>query len=103
MLKPALVWGSRIFKAIGVPFFAVALSYNTKASAAEVTITSPANGSIVGGNVTVKMSLASNVWWTWLYIDGQPGPSGYNPLIWNSSGVSQGPHTLTIRAFPRGS
>lgn len=74
-----------------------------KGYSAAVAITSPLNNSSVSGNVTVTMKLGPNVWWTWMYIDGKPGPSGYNPLIWNSSGQSTGTHTLSVRAFPKNS
>jgi hypothetical protein len=81
----------------------VAINEKAASAAPAVTITFPTNGATVSGNVTIRMTLASNVWWTWLFIDGHPGPSGYNPLIWNSSTVSAGTHILRVNAYPRGS
>jgi hypothetical protein len=49
------------------------------------------------------MKLAPSVGWTWLYVDGKPGPAGYSPLIWNSTTVAPGSHTLLVRAFAKNS
>jgi hypothetical protein len=68
-----------------------------------VTITSPPDGLTVSGTVKLNLKLGPEVWWTWLFIDGKPGPSGYNPLIWNSTNAAPGNHTLVVRAFPRNS
>jgi hypothetical protein len=42
------------------------------------------------------------VWWTRLSVDKAKTISGYNPLIWNSTTVKPGKHTLTVAAYPKG-
>jgi hypothetical protein len=59
----------------------------------------------VRGIVSVKLgSLASNVWWTRLCVDGTTRclAAGYNSLSFNSALVPNGIHDLIVTAYPRG-
>jgi Bacterial Ig domain len=68
-----------------------------------VSITSPSNGAVVSGQVTVVAAVGSGVWWAELYIDGQPGPeSPPYSFSWNSATVANGSHTLEVAAFAYG-
>ena len=60
----------------------------------------------VRGIVSVKLgSIASNVWWTRLCVDGTTKcfVAGYNPLSFNSALIPNGIHDLVVTAYPRGS
>jgi len=58
--------------------------------------------------VTVNVSISTTpsktnpqtVWWTQLLIDNVSVASGYNTLTWDSTTVADGPHQLTVKAYP---
>ncbi len=66
----------------------------------EVSISSPANGATVSGNVNVTSSAASDVVWVNYYIDGTYLSSSppYN-FSWNSATVLNGNHVISASAF----
>jgi len=69
-----------------------------------LNIISPAPA-VVKGIVFVKLgSIASNVWWTRLCVDGTTKcpVSGYNPLSFNSALIPNGIHDLVVTAYSRG-
>jgi len=71
---------------------------------AGVIINSPSNGSTVSGVVTVRAQVTL-AWWSKLWIDGNGGPTAATGLVsftWNSAGVADGKHVLTVDAYPSG-
>jgi hypothetical protein len=74
-----------------------------RAASAQVSIVAPAAGSVVSGTVSFKLQLASNIYWTQLLVDRSAVGSGYNLLGWDSTGVANGTHLVTVKAFAKGS
>jgi len=77
----------------------------TSTAGANFQITSPANGLSVSGSVTVKVSTnlsTTDDWWNELQVDGVSSglndAGHYQQIIWNSTTVSNGQHTLTVLA-----
>ncbi len=68
----------------------------------EITITSPANGQTVSGAVAVNLTLGPDVYWDQLQVDGTSVASGSGNFSWDSTTVSNGSHTLTVRVFQKG-
>lgn len=64
-----------------------------------VIINYPTTNASVSGLVTITMTLTTSVWWTQLYVDGVDVGAGYNPLTWDSTTVTNGRHTLGVRAY----
>jgi autotransporter family porin len=78
------------------------LMLDARAIAAPVTIASPSNGSTVAGMVTVTLTMGSGVSWCNLYVDGNYQNSTPPGLFyWQTSGVSNGTHTLSATAFDK--
>ena len=69
-------------------------------SSSAVTLTSPANGSTVSGNVNIAAMTGSGVGWVNFYVDGSYLSSS-PPLSvnWNSGTVGNGNHTISVQAF----
>jgi hypothetical protein len=69
-----------------------------------VSITSPANGATVSGNVgiTVSASDTSGIARVWFYVDDvyirSDAAAPYN-AVWNATGASQGAHVIRARAY----
>ena len=66
-----------------------------------VTITSPANGSRVTGNVHIIGTAQDNVVLSMLYVDGvlrNLGAGATFNMTWNTNGATRGPHTIFVRA-----
>jgi hypothetical protein len=75
---------------------------NYSSSSSIVSITSPASGSSVSGEVTVVAAVGSGVWWAELYLDGQAiENSPPYSFGWNSASVANGTHKLSVNAFAR--
>ncbi|HJU10805.1 MAG TPA: Ig-like domain-containing protein [Candidatus Binataceae bacterium] len=73
-----------------------------QASADAVAITAPAPASNVSGQVTIETSVTNQVSWTDLYIDGGYLTSGPPfGIVWNSSAVANGTHTISVKGFDR--
>lgn len=77
--------------------------FTAHAASAQASIVAPAAGSAVSGTVSFKLQLASNVYWTQLLVDSASVGSGYNLLGWDSTGVANGTHLVTIKAYAKGS
>src|ERR1700733_8951510 len=78
------------------------LMFEASAMAAAVTIASRSGGSSVSGMVTVTLTMGSGVSWCNVYVDGNyqnSTPPGF--FYWQTSGVSNGTHTLSATAFDR--
>src|SRR5579872_135172 len=78
------------------------LMLEASAMAAAVTIASPSSGSTVSGMVTVTLTMGSGASWCNVYVDGNyqnSTPPGF--FYWQTSGVSNGSHTLSATAFDR--
>jgi Bacterial Ig domain len=89
-------------KGIAVPIIAsvICLMLEARAMAAAVSITSPSNGSTVSGMVTVTLSPATGTAWANLYVDGvYQNSTPPNVFYWQTTGVSNGSHTLSATAF----
>ncbi len=70
---------------------------------AEITINSPLNGQTVSGSaVPVVVTLGPDVWWDQLQVDGVSVLSGSGNFTWDSTAVTNGTHTLTVRVFQQG-
>ncbi len=70
----------------------------------EVIIDSPSNGATVSGTVTVK-TYVNNAWWSKLFVDGNglsTAATGNVSFTWNSAGVANGSHVITVNAYPSG-
>ena len=82
--------------ALGLLFMLMALS----ASAAEVTITAPANGATVSGTVSYSVTIASDVAWVDFHIDHNwvmsSPPYTYS---WNTTAYPNGSHFLDVVAW----
>jgi hypothetical protein len=81
-----------------------ALNPSADFTAPTVSITSPANGSTVSGNVTISADASDNVGVTKVefYIDGNILTTITTPpysTIWNSATVNDNNHTITARAY----
>jgi len=68
-------------------------------------ITAPLNGASVSGSVSVTISTnlsVTNDWWNELQVDGIStglnDAGHYQQITWDSTKVSNGAHTLTVRA-----
>ena len=70
-----------------------------------LTVLSPANGATISGTITIQTKVSSSVSWAKNYPDGTGngnvcGPSGGACNIsFNTTTVTNGPHTLVIKAF----
>ncbi|HCT76601.1 MAG TPA: esterase [Micromonosporaceae bacterium] len=86
-------------------FFGLDGSGGGDAEPPTVSITSPASGATVSGNVQVTATAADNVGVTRVefYVDGSSliGTDTTAPysVIWNAAGVSDGSHSLTAKAY----
>ncbi len=79
------------------------LALATSATAG-VSINSPSSGSTVSGTVTVK-AYVNNAYWSKLWVDGNGASTaaiGNVTFKWNSTSVSDGTHSLTVKAYPSG-
>jgi len=66
----------------------------------QVKITSPANGATVSGTVSIAAQYSSPVSWVNFYIDGTwVASSPPSTLSWNSTGVANGSHTVTVNGY----
>ena len=67
---------------------------------AQVSITSPAAGSTVKGDVPISLSMGSNTSWVNLYIDGNYlASTPPSQLYWLSTTSANGSHTISATAF----
>jgi len=81
-------------------FLIVELGASMSAAAAMVTITAPSNGSVVSGVVPISVSMNSNVSWVNVYIDGvYMASTPPDSLSWTSTGISNGTHTISAKAY----
>jgi Big-like domain-containing protein len=72
-------------------------------SGSELTVTSPIDGQAVQGNaVNIAVAAGPDVASVKLQVDGTMVVQGTNNLVWNSTTVPNGSHTLTVQAFQRG-
>jgi hypothetical protein len=97
----------RLVGAVGV-VFALMFSSPHHASAlpssgSELTVSSPTDGQIVQGNaVNIATAAGPDVASLKLKVDGAVALQGTDNLVWNSTTVANGKHTLTVQAFQRG-
>ncbi len=69
-------------------------------SSSAVSLTSPANGSTITGNVNIVAVAGSGVGWVNFYVDGSYlSSSPPLNLNWNSGTVGNGSHTISAEAF----
>src|SRR5262249_10930009 len=68
----------------------------------EITLNAPINDQVVGGKITVAVTLGPDVYWNQLQVDGVSVWAGTGNCIWNSANVANGTHTLKVRAFQKG-
>jgi N,N-dimethylformamidase beta subunit-like protein len=77
----------------------------TPGGSSALTVVSPANGATISGTITIQTKVSSSVSWAKNYPDGTGngnicGPSGGTCNIsFDTTTVSNGPHTLVIKAF----
>lgn len=65
-----------------------------------VTITSPASGATVSGTVSITVQTTSPVNWVNFYVDGGwIASSPPSTTSWNSSSVSPGSHTISVKGY----
>ncbi|MGO9062099.1 MAG: Ig-like domain-containing protein [Candidatus Binataceae bacterium] len=95
------LWSNQL--SLGTAVVLVCMALARLSFGAEVAITAPQNGTTVSGTVTISVTLASNVWWDELQIDGNSIQTGtITNFSWNSTGVGNGSHTITVAAFAKG-
>jgi hypothetical protein len=96
----------RALGAIGVLFALAALPQIASAAStaiSELKVSSPSDGQTVQGKaVNVAVSTGPDVASVELEIDGHLALTGTDSLIWDSTTVANGNHTLTVQAFQRG-
>jgi hypothetical protein len=80
-------------------FLTLLLAASVNASAAEVAITSPSNGSAVEGAVTISVTKHSGVSWANVYIDGIYLASTGGPIVWASTDSANGKHKIGAKAY----
>lgn len=76
------------------------LTVSGVAHSQEVTLSAPQNGATVSGTTQVTISYASDVQWVNFYVDG--GWQASTPPVswsWNTAGVSNGSHTVSVNAY----
>lgn len=97
----------RLGGAAGVVFaLVILLPYQALAAStagSELKVSSPTDGQIVHGNaVNIALAAGPDVASLKLQVDGSVAAQGTNSLIWNSTTVANGKHTLMVQAFQRG-
>jgi hypothetical protein len=69
-------------------------------AAGQVTITSPSNGAIVSGTVSVVAQYSSPIRWLNFYVDGTwVASSPPSTLSWNSTSVANGEHSVSVSGY----
>ena len=76
------------------------LMLDARAMASAVSISTPSNGATVSGMVTVTLGLGSGTGWANVYIDDvYQNSTPPNFFYWQTTGVSNGSHTISATAF----
>ncbi len=77
----------------------------TPGGGSTLTVVSPASGATIGGTITIQTKVSSNVSWAKNYPDGGGNGNVCSPvsgscnISFNSTTVTNGSHTLMIKAF----
>ena len=73
------------------------------ATPATAAIMAPKNDATVSGTVNISVKPGQGAAYTYIYIDGQYWTQwSSNPTPWNSTAVSNGPHTIGVQSFISG-
>ena len=80
------------------------VTVSSDATPPAVNITSPANGAVVSGSVTISATAtdASGIQRVWFYVDDvylRSDAIAPYTATWNASGAGSGPHTIRVRAY----
>jgi hypothetical protein len=85
---------------VGTLAIVLGLASSAQAREAAVRIMHPLRGAIVRGTTQIVLKVSSETQWVDVYIDGDYLGSGPPYIIpWGSTGLHDGPHTITAMAF----